>query len=206
MSQHRGRNRSCRWLCPLYSVLQSAKEVRESHGDNHRRIHLVCTHSRPEMLPSKPGCVSIERMRSWNTSQLAALSWTARQLRNGVVGSGKVRSMMTTTYSNRFQDLTGRTLNDLYIVQIAGRNPVRWLVQCDRCSASWNELRTTLINGAKRRNSPCQKGCLLFLLISGVVSGAVHIPQCRVPPSLFPSSVRMTSQDGDPRNTSVQTM
>jgi hypothetical protein len=66
----RGRNHPCRWLCPCCAVLRFAEDVSGSDGDNHRRIRLVCTHTRPEILPSKAGCVSIE-----DAARGTRLSW-----------------------------------------------------------------------------------------------------------------------------------
>jgi hypothetical protein len=53
-------------------------------------------------------------------------------------------------------DLTGRSINGLRVLQLAGRNPFKWIVQCDKCKSETTELHTALSAGAVRcRNVAC---------------------------------------------------
>src|SRR5262249_21354206 len=55
-----------------------------------------------------------------------------------------------------FRDLAGEQFGALKVLQLAGRNPLKWMVQCNVCGSSWAEFHTALVNGAAR----CRKaGC-----------------------------------------------
>jgi hypothetical protein len=54
-----------------------------------------------------------------------------------------------------FEDLTGRRFGvNVLVLQLSGRNPVRWHVECQKCLSQWIEQHHRLVSEGDRY--PCQ--------------------------------------------------
>lgn len=62
--------------------------------------------------------------------------------------------MSGTIEYNGFQNLAGRTLGTLTVMNLASRQPVMWQVRCE-CGCCWKELHTRLLTNPQCRNSAC---------------------------------------------------
>jgi hypothetical protein len=56
---------------------------------------------------------------------------------------------------NAFENLTGRRFGvNVLVLQLSGRNPVRWQVECQKCLSQWVEQHHRLVSEGDRY--PCQ--------------------------------------------------
>jgi hypothetical protein len=68
-----------------------------------------------------------------------------------------------------FEDLTGKVLGCLRVIQFAGRDPVRWHVTCTKCNTRWTETHERLRQNPACRNVACLKRTEQELRAPGIV-------------------------------------